>query len=148
LIFRQLHLVKERIHNPQRRDPLHTPSCPALWHRLAYPLTAEEEEEEEEEKEEKAEEEEGEEKEEEILEKVCGGIRWYGGDHCRGRYESRIGKSTRLTSNGAHSFRGTTRLERSRDNRVRGRRRCRTAALHVPSTLARRNPQTRRGPNT
>jgi hypothetical protein len=82
---------------------------------------AKEEEEKEEEKEEKAEEEEGAEKEEEILGKV---LEWRDplvrGDHCRGRYESRIGKSTRLTSNGAHSFCGTARSERSRENMVKG----------------------------
>jgi hypothetical protein len=110
---------------------------------------AKEEEEEEEEKEEKAEEEGGEEKKEEISGMIMvWGIRWCGGDRCTGRYKSRMGKSTRLTSNGAHSFCGTAGLERSRENMVRGRRRCRTAALHVPSTLARRNPQTRRGTNT
>jgi hypothetical protein len=50
-------------------------------------------------------------------------------------------------SNAAYSFLGTTRLERGREKRVRGRRRCRTMALHVPSTLARRIPR-RRGANT
>jgi hypothetical protein len=111
---------------------------------------AKEEEEEEEEKEEKAEEEEGEEKEEEeILGKV---LEWGDPMVRRGPLQRPVRiKDWKIDPAdlkwGAQLSR-YSKVRAEQREQGKGRTRCRTAALHVPSTLARRNPQTRRGTNT